>query len=55
VKIKVEITVDVDPGKWMAEYGCEMSEVREDVRSYIRGNVQDSPAGEVGIVTLVRG
>lgn len=46
MKVKVEIVVDVDPAKWVAEFGVARGEVREDVKTYITTAVQCSPAIE---------
>lgn len=35
VKVRVSFTVEVDAAAWIEEYGCERSQVREDVRLYI--------------------
>ena len=34
MKIKVTLTVDVDPAAWADEYGTRLSEVREDVKRH---------------------
>ena len=55
MKIKFEITLDVDPQVWADAWGVEVGEVREDVRSYIRHNVIfNSRAVESGLVTVVK-
>lgn len=40
MKIKVELTVDIDPEAWTLNYGVEgAKEIREDVRAYVEGAV----------------
>jgi len=34
MKIKVCITLDVDPDAWMSDFGIDRDEVRDDVRAY---------------------
>jgi len=34
MKIKITHTVDIDPKKWAAEYGIDISEVRKDAACY---------------------
>lgn len=43
VKVSITVTVDVDPAGWAAEYGCERSEVRQDVRRYVVDAVTQLP------------
>jgi hypothetical protein len=40
MKIKITQTVEVDAEAWAHEYGVELSDVREDVKSYF-SNAQD--------------
>jgi hypothetical protein len=46
MKVRTEITVDVDPTKWADAYGTGTSarEVAADVRGYVRDAVADSAA-----------
>jgi hypothetical protein len=46
MKVRLTITLDVDPEAWVRDYGCEPSEVRDDVKSYVAGFVAESPAWE---------
>ena len=34
MKIKVTVTLDVDPEAWVLNYGIERAEVRDDVKTY---------------------
>jgi hypothetical protein len=52
VKVQIKVTVEVDPQQWADEYGCERSEVREDVRSYFTDAIQSSPAVEGAGLTV---
>ena len=49
MKIKVTLTVDIDPEAWVANYGCEKSEVREDVKVYIAETV----SGQLDLVGVL--
>ncbi len=42
MKIKITLTVDIDPASWANEFGITPSEVRDDVRSYAEGCVRQS-------------
>ncbi|MGV9659156.1 hypothetical protein ACWDR5_19590 [Streptomyces koyangensis] len=46
MKIRLTFTVEVDPEEWMKTYGGERSDVRSDVHSYFRAQIQQSPAAE---------
>lgn len=46
VKIRLTFTVDIDPDEWVRSYGVERSDVRSDVYSYFRTQIQGSPAAE---------
>lgn len=39
MKVRVEMTLDIDAEAWALEYGVSPSEVREDVKEYVRHNV----------------
>ena len=45
MKIKITVTVDVDAEAWMAEYGINKTELRDDVRAAVTASVTDSYAG----------
>lgn len=45
MKIKITVTVDVDAEAWIAEYGIDKTELRDDVRASITASVTDSYAG----------
>lgn len=40
MKVKIELTVDIDPAIWAALYDVPLSDVREDVRDYVRNIVE---------------
>lgn len=46
------VTVEVDPSTWADEYGCDRSEVREDVRSYFTNQIQAAQAVEDASLTV---
>ena len=37
MKVKVEVTLDVNPEAWVDDFGVARSEVREDVKGYFAG------------------
>lgn len=39
MKIRVEMTLDVDPEAWMEAYDVEKSEVRDHVKTYLASAV----------------
>lgn len=42
MKVKIEMTIDVNVENWKLDFGMETSaEVREDVRLYVRTQVDD--------------
>lgn len=45
MKIKITVTVNVDAEAWIAEYGIDKTELRDDVRASITASVTDSYAG----------
>ena len=52
MRVKIEFTVEVDAEAWTATYGVQgAAEIREDVRLYVKGQVDDSAAAsECGLV-----
>lgn len=40
MKIRVSLTVEIDPDKWSKNNGTERSEIREDVQSYVLNQIQ---------------
>lgn len=53
MKVKIEITVDVDRDGWDQAYGTGMSAavIREDVRSWVKAQLSDQAEG---LITDVR-
>lgn len=41
MKVKIEFTVDIDPKAWVEEFATERSEVRRDVKDFVRGEVME--------------
>jgi hypothetical protein len=41
MKVRIVLTVDVDPEAWANEYGVDRSEVREDVKRYVGTSMHD--------------
>jgi hypothetical protein len=54
VKVRIEMTVEVDVGAWALEYGIEPGDVREDVRNYIINGVAECPLGQSGDLKVVK-
>lgn len=52
MKVSIKVTVEVDPDKWMAEYGCDRDEVRRDVHDYFINQIQMAPAIEDAELTV---
>lgn len=47
MRVKISMTVEVNPEEWTLAYGVEgAAAIREDVKSYIRGQVQGSAAAD---------
>ena len=55
MKIRVEMTVEVDPNEWADQYGVEpdAGTIRQDVRAYVQHLAFESPA-PIQNVTLKR-
>lgn len=43
MKVKIEMTVEVDVERWANEYGVESRDVREDVKSYVCHWAENTP------------
>lgn len=54
MRVRVTLTVDVDPDAWEMTYGTPRFELREDVREYVREHVQGSAAADEGAILGVR-
>jgi len=55
MKVRVAITVDVDPDAWEREYGIDKTDrttLRDDVRSYYLSVAQDAYPTTAGLVTV---
>ena len=52
MKIRITVTIDVDPAAWCEEYGDEPSEVRERVKEYVISGVANSAAGMAGCLRV---
>jgi len=53
IKVSVNLTLEVDPAAWVAAYGIDPSEVRLDVRDYIKQHVWGSAAVQEGGIVRV--
>jgi len=50
MKVRIEMTVDIDEESWAVNYGVEDSEVRQDVKDYCEWTVLEQLAA-VGVLT----
>lgn len=53
MKVRVVLTVEVDPANWESVYGTPSSELRDDVRSYVVEQVRGSAAADEDCITEV--
>ena len=53
MRIRITLTVDVDPDNWAMTYGTEPEEIRESVREYVREYVQQSAAADEDAIRSV--
>lgn len=53
MKVRVVLTVEVDPENWEAVYGVPIGEQRDDVRSYVVEQVRGSAASQEDCITEV--
>lgn len=44
MKVRLVVTVEVDPKVWAAEYGPTRRDVREDVKDYFTNHLYMAPA-----------
>jgi hypothetical protein len=51
VKVRIEMTVEVDPAEWVENYGCDRADVRADVREYVRNTVENQLAAVGMLIT----
>ena len=49
MKVKIEVTLDVDKAQWAFAYGLDPREVRDDVQVYIRDLINYSYSAEEGL------
>ncbi len=55
MRIRIPLSVEVDPSAWTAEYGDQGArDIRESVKSYIQTAIQQSAAGEAGAIKEVK-
>jgi hypothetical protein len=41
MRVRVSVTVDIDPQTWALEYGVPLQDVRGDVKQYVQQLVMD--------------
>ena len=54
MKVKIEVTIDVDVDGWAAEYGCETAAVRADVKRWAHNRLNSYDDGALARVVSVR-
>jgi hypothetical protein len=56
VKVRIELTVAVDPAEWAEAYGCDGDEaaVRDDVQRWATTTLSHHPDGLVELVSPAR-
>lgn len=56
MKVRVTLTIDVDRESWSTIYGTTegANEVRDDVRSYVLNQIQQSAAADEGGIVSAR-
>lgn len=50
MKVNINTTLDVDEKAWAEEYGFDVSEVRQDVRSYVETLIHESYAAQSKLI-----
>lgn len=53
MKVRITLTLDIDPEVWGLEYGAAPEDMRDDVRSYVLDAIQQSAAGDSGAIREV--
>lgn len=56
MRVRVEMTVEVDPGAWRAVYGNrgdDLNQVRRDVKDYVMTCITDSGASDERAIVSV--
>lgn len=53
MKVNVNLTVELDPQVWAAEYGLAVKDVRDDVKLHVTNTAYSQFAEVLGIVTDV--
>lgn len=57
MRVRIEMTVEVDPEVWATEY-CLAADnkraVADDVRNYYINSVHESPVGQLGGIQVIR-
>jgi hypothetical protein len=41
MKVTVTIKLDIDEGSWMANFGTNPKEVRQDIKTFVFGSIQE--------------
>lgn len=52
MKVQISVTVEVNENDWAEEYGCEVREVRADVKRWAQNRLTQSD--DIARVTAVR-
>ena len=54
MKIRMTVTVELDPQDWADEYGLEISQVRDDVKSKVNNDLNELLVSSLHIARDVR-
>lgn len=49
MRIRLIVTLDVDPDVWAAEYGIPAAQVRDDVRSHVANTMHEHYVTDLGV------
>lgn len=52
MKVKIEVTLDVNADEWADEYGCETNEVRADVKRWATDRLNQYDGGTARVVNV---
>ncbi len=53
MKVRVVLTVDVDPEVWEETYGADRTDLRQEVKDHVSNDIAESAAAYAGAITGV--
>jgi hypothetical protein len=54
IKVRVDLTVEVDCDGWADIYGVSRNQIRDDVRAYCEIQVRESAAANEDLIRVIR-